>query len=216
MSTVFGIDLPNGMEKACDIETSIYDFKGKILRKKWFGVWTEAEGDALKNIARMLDRGNDVSAFRCYDVEEFDRLLDGKATEEDFDSFLQPDWWWEFRDTLAWWEDVAGHLLENNRYDCSPDPLFAQQRAELFRLLNDVYCAYVPHIREQLKYDDRDVTMLGGTYEEHAARWYSASLELLKRYGLYTRYVRAFAQELFPSTLSGYGDVNLAPLLERA
>jgi hypothetical protein len=133
-------------------------------------------------------------------VEGLDRIADGVATEDDSSAVCDGAWFDDVLASLDWWRDAAEALLTNDEeYYESPNPAFSQQREEILRLLGDVLMAYVPAQREQVIYADET----GGP----------ASLELLKRYRLFTPYVCAFAQELFPGT--SYAPINLARLIPR-
>ena len=152
----------------------------------------------LTEIASLLD--NQPDAETGFEVDGLDRIADGAPTAEDEgDVICEIDWFGGFLDSVNWWRSAAESLLMSNKCMSSPDPDFAEQGEEIFRLLGDVLMAYVPAQREWIYADDQER---------------GASMELLKRYRLFTRYVCAFARELFPGT--SYDPINLAPLLDRA
>jgi hypothetical protein len=175
------------------------EIQSAIRRKAYFGVGLGEERNALNEIAWLLD--NRPSAQTDFEVEELDRIADGAATEEDRgDVICEVQWFEGFLDSVDWWSTAVGSLLrKHHKFGSSPDPASAEQGEEIFRLLGDVLMAYVPAKREWIYADELDR---------------EASMELLKRYRLFTRYVCAFAQKLFPGT--PHTPINLAPLLERA
>jgi hypothetical protein len=176
------------------------EIQQKIRRKAYFGIPMSYSYDALSAIAWLLDhRPYDQLSF---EVEELDRIADGVATEDDLSEIsCDEEWFDDILKSVDWWRHAAEALLSNDRkYYDSPNPAFAQQREEILRLLSDVLLAYVPAQQEQLIYAGD----LGGP----------ASLELLKRYRLFGRYVCAFAQKLFPGT--SHTPIDLSPFLERA
>jgi hypothetical protein len=183
----------------CQHDPEFREIQSAIRRKAYFGVGLSEELNALNEISRLLD--NRPNAQTGFEVETLDRIADGVPTADDEgDVICDVEWFGGFLNSVNWWSSAAESLLRKHyRHGTSPDPAFAEQGEEIFRLLGDVLMAYVPAQREWVYADDLDR---------------EASMELLKRYRLFTRYVCAFAQELFPGT--SYAPINLAHLLERA
>jgi hypothetical protein len=114
-----------------------------------------------------------------------------------FESLVENHCWFDdFLPSLNWWRMLAsaaleGHNPESGEDQFGPHPTFWHHRETLSRLLRDVMLAYVPAEQELSAYskDWRDKR--------------AATIELLKRYRLYTRYVESFAMEVWPEMNQG-------------
>lgn len=91
---------------------------------------------------------------------------------------------------LNWWKGIAIVLLDGARLQDDE-----KKRSEILSLFADVLAAYIPALKSGYSFDC--------DYENNGPR-----LEVLRRYHLFTRYVCAFAQEVWP-------DVNLERLLQQ-
>jgi hypothetical protein len=116
-----------------------------------------------------------------------DQLLDGKleVTGELYDHQVMCSWDWidDFMPTLNWWI-----VLSDIAFEGGNPPATAHHRKALSGLLVDVFMAYEPAHQEANSY---------------AEKWPdgTATLELVKKYRTYTRYVTAFALEVWPDLI---------------
>jgi len=123
-------------------------------------------------------------------AEDLDCLISDTLTDDGLYRLTSEKYVWlgELLPSLQWWMDLSESALSSRdpAYDTKPDPAFAHHRKALSDLLADVFSAYVPAMQE------------GPSYAEDWSWRHTASLELAKRYHLYTRHVSAFAVEAWP------------------
>lgn len=164
--------------------------------RAFFGVEPNGPDDTLAIIAFLIDLKYDFDF--CLDVNQLDEFADGEISDDLRYGLGERGWWFDdFLAILNWWRSVSEVLLGSTEAgdDLRPEPAFSHHRQALVKLMGDVMEAFVPAIQE------------GHTYSGDWMNVFTASQELVKRYRLYTRYVCAFAQELFP-------DVNMERLLK--
>ena len=128
---------------------------------------------------------------------DLDKLSAGIPTEDElYEWGIAENWEWfdGFLEVLNWWRTIAAVALEghNEGYEFGPNPAFAHHREELSRILMEVMVAYVPAEHETSPYteDWKDFGCLTDTRK--------STIELLKRYRVYTRYVESFVIEVWP------------------
>lgn len=124
--------------------------------------------------------------------EEIDQIIGGTMPDHDVIIVHRHEWFDDFLPALNWFRmlsDLAleGHNPKEFEFTDGPNPMFAGQRRELSRLLTEVLVAFGPAHQESSAY---------------SADWLlnrNATIEMLKRYRLYTRYVEQFTLEVFPT-----------------
>ena len=174
-----------------------------IDRVIFFGVdYRNYDGDPLASIAWLLKRAPIGFHLSAKDLEQIAHT-DDTDDLHDLDGgrdivatmSLQFEWLDGFLPNLNMWISISDSILGSTD-QAKPDPKFDEQRTELNRLLTAVLSAYPLAVMEGPLYSE----------EEYPIR---ASHELLKRYWAYTRYVCAFAQQVWP-------DVKMDKLLQQA
>lgn len=123
--------------------------------------------------------------------EDLDALLDLDIDRVSFFSEVAPEpyeWFDEFLPSLNWWRSLGDLALETSidEGDFGPDLSLQEQREGLLRLLTEVLLAFVPAQQETSAYSE--AWGCGGP----------ATLDLLKRYRLYTRAVEQLVAQVWP------------------
>lgn len=122
--------------------------------------------------------------------EELNQLLAGHMTTELWSLVFAERHVWigDFLQSLNWWIKLSHAALEirNTDGDDRPNPDFFDRRVTFSHLLEHVMAAFVPAMRDTSTYaedwDDRE----------------AATVDLLKRYRLYTKAVETFVLEVWP------------------
>jgi len=114
-----------------------------------------------------------------FSAAQLDSIVsDGYNEEEIREKFIEDRWLSDLLPALNWWIDVASIL--------STFQEIRNERGETLPLLNEALSSYTAALAE------------GAIYGAGPGRSYPASMELLKRYRLYTRSVCALAQQICP------------------
>jgi hypothetical protein len=152
--------------------------------------------DASSEIGSWLDHKPE---FRVR-VDELEAIAHGAKAQEVSEVMDFSFWFDDFMPSLNWWREVSDSLLHSKDVDLTlpPEPSFAAHRQTLSKLLNDTLSAFSPAWQVGCYVSD-----------DWLENGRATLLELLKRYRLFTRYVCALAQEIWP-------DVNLERLLEQS
>lgn len=144
-------------------------------------------------ITELADCGN-YRPTLCLPVDLLDEIIEGKADTKSLeDDFLSGCYLHEILPSLDWWMDIS-NTISHGRFDRSTNvqTVFDKHKDRLIELLNDALCQYTSALAESNNFRDRD--------SDEAP----ASIELLKRYRLYTRAVCAFAKEVWPEVEFGW------------
>jgi hypothetical protein len=124
-------------------------------------------------------------------INELDEIVEGKDTEDLEHSIADGIYLKNVLPAIDWWTDVAldvagGNGMEDEYYT----PAYDAQKNGLLALLNDALSSYTAALTETALHRDSERIPAG--------------MELLKRYRLFTRYVCAFAQEVWPNVDMGW------------
>jgi hypothetical protein len=150
-----------------------------------------------EGIQRLADCAADAP-HRYFTVAELELIVKGEDTKDLESSLADGIYMQGILPAIEWWIQVADCLLCGTGIKSKfADEEFEEQRTKLLSLLNDVLSSYSAALAE------------GTWYSLHNADRVPAGVELLKRYRLYTRYVCAFAREIWPN-------LNLEWLLKQA
>ena len=102
------------------------------------------------------------------------------------------DWLPQFLSSFEWWKNLADQaLMSFDSGAIAVDPQFAEQRPKLRNLQNEALTAYMAALDQTMPYDSE--------LEESAEETVTAVLEMLHRYWTFVRFVKKFAQSIWPS-----------------
>jgi hypothetical protein len=126
----------------------------------------------------------------AFSLEDVDQLVDNPEKNPDLEG-------WRFGactqfvlPAIDWWTDVL-KAMSNGGYDeenIGYQPALERQKPKLLELLNDALCCYASAVAE-----DGHFCADSDTFEKKPA-----TVELLRRYRIYTRAVCAVAKEAWP------------------
>jgi hypothetical protein len=128
----------------------------------------------------------------CFTVDELDAIVEGKDTEKLESSCADGIYLQDMLPAINWWLDVAQDIAGGNgmKHDFWM-PAHEDQKHNLLALLNDLLSSYAAAFAEA-----------GLSFS--ASPRIPAGMEMLKRYRLFTRYVCAFAKEVWPEVELGW------------
>jgi hypothetical protein len=136
----------------------------------------------------------------CFTLDELDAIVEGNNTEDLESSCGDGFYLHSILSAINWWTNVAQDIAGGNGMEAKfVVPEYEGQKRTVIALLNDVLSSYAAAFAESPYYCSDDVS----------SGRVPAGMELMKRYRLFTRYVCAFAKEVWP-------DVNLEWLLKQA
>lgn len=139
---------------------------------------------APEGIRQLAEFAEDLKHFG-FSVAELDEIADEKNTEAHLKSVADGVYLCSLLPSIDWWVGISTCLsFGRSAAGIYGDPAFKKQRDRLLPLLNDTLTSYAPALAVTQRYSDSD----GG----------AASLELLKRYRLFTRAVCEFARDVWP------------------
>ena len=139
-------------------------------------------------IKELADCGKSRPTFHL-PLDVLDKIVEGKAnTKELEEEFSYGYYMHEILPSLVWWINVS-QALSLRRFDGPShiQPVFDKHKDKLIKVLNDALSQYALALAETNEYR--------GVHPEGAP----ASIELIKRYRLYTRAVCAVAQKVWPA-----------------
>jgi hypothetical protein len=125
-------------------------------------------------------------------IDELDAIVEGKNTEDLESSIADGLYLQNVLPAINWWLDVAqdmsgGNGMKHTLWSTAHE----NQKRNLIALLNDVLSSYAAAFAEA-----------GLSFS--ASPRIPAGMEMLKRYRLFTRYVCAFAKEVWPEVELGW------------
>ncbi len=128
----------------------------------------------------------------CFTVDELDAIVEGRQAEYFEADYADGNYLDCILPAIDWWMYVAsvvagGNGMEHNRWTTA----YEDKKRNLIALLNDVLSCYAAAFAESglsLSASDR----------------IPAGMEMLKRYRLFTRYVCAFAKEVWSNVDLGW------------
>jgi hypothetical protein len=127
-----------------------------------------------------------------FTVDELDAIVEGKDTEDLESSCADGCYLGAVLPAIDWWLDVAQDIASGNgmkQDHCTP--AYEEQKHNLLALLNEVLSSYAAAFAEAgLSFTD--------------SLRIPAGMEMLRRYRLFTRYVCAFAKEVWPEVELGW------------
>jgi hypothetical protein len=139
---------------------------------------------APEGIKRLVDYAGDLNVFG-FSVAELDEIADGKNTEVHLESVGDGVYLFSLLPSIDWWAGISTCLsLGRSTAGIYGDPACEEHRKRILPLLNDVLTSYAPALAVTQLYSDS----YGG----------AASMELLKRYRIFTRAVCDFAHDVWP------------------
>jgi hypothetical protein len=145
-----------------------------------------------QGLQQLAECGEDLPHIR-FTLDELDVIVEGKQTESLEPLFEDGTYLRQVLPALDWWIWVADSLnLGRSMNGAFAEAEFEEQRAKLLFLLDDVLSSYTAALAE------------GPIYSGCRSSSYSAGLELLKRYRQFTRYVCAYAREMWPGVELGW------------
>jgi hypothetical protein len=130
-----------------------------------------------------------------FPVDHLDELVAGESNTESLEAgFVDGRYFDQILPSLEWWIDIMRALSwgGNDPNDIDIQPAFEKQKANLLKLLKRVLSGYAEALAEDSYFSGSD------------SRRAPASIELVKRYRLFTRAVCAVAQDLWPQADLGW------------
>ena len=145
-----------------------------------------------QGLKRLAECGEDLPHI-CFTLDELDIIVEGEHTENLEPLFEDGTYLRQVLPALDWWIWVTDSLNQGRSMNGAfAEAEFEEQRAKLLFLLDDVLSSYTAALAE------------GPIYSACHTNGHSAGLELMKRYRIYTRYVCAFAQDVWPAVDLGW------------
>jgi hypothetical protein len=144
----------------------------------------------LKTLAELSE---DTPIF-CFSASGLDEMLLEDENIEGLENDISDGLYFgNILPAIQWWIDVS-KALTIGRGDALDlyKPEFKEHRANLITLVNDALSAYAAALAEAAEFSDKSSCRA------------PASIELLKRYRLFTWYVRSFAREVWPGVDLGW------------
>jgi hypothetical protein len=139
---------------------------------------------APEGIRRLVDYSEDLHGFG-FSVAELDEIVDGKNTAAHLESVGDGVYLFSLLPSIDWWAGISTCLsLGRSTAGNYGDPAFEEHRKRILPLLNDLLTSYAPALAATMCYS--------GSYGG------AVSLELLKRYRIFTRAVCDFARDVWP------------------
>jgi hypothetical protein len=144
-----------------------------------------------EGLQRLAATGKPSSNI-MFTIGELDAIVEGKGTEDLESSVADGIYLQGMLPAIKWWLDVAQDMAGGNgmKHDFWT-PAYGDQKRNLIALLNDVLSSYAAAFAE------------AGLSFPGSPR-IPAGMEMLKRYRLFTRYVCAFAKEVWPEVELGW------------
>jgi hypothetical protein len=130
-----------------------------------------------------------------FPVDHLDELVAGESNTESLEAgFVDGRYFDQILPSLEWWIDIMRALSwgGNDPNDVDVQPGFEKQKANLLKLLKRVLSGYAEALAEDSYFSGSD------------SRRAPASIELVKRYRLFTRAICAVAQDLWPQADLGW------------
>jgi hypothetical protein len=130
-----------------------------------------------------------------FPADYLDELVAGELNTEGLEAdFIDGCYFDQILPSLDWWIDIMKALScgGDDPNDIDFQPVFEKKKANLLKLLKRVLSAYAEALAED--------SYFSGSNSKRAP----ASIELIKRYRLFTRAVCALAQELWPQADFGW------------
>lgn len=128
-------------------------------------------------------------------VDELDAIVDGTAATPEQAGYADGTYMGRFLEHLEWWKDASEALLCGRGMESDYGNSYPEQKAKLRALIGDILDAYKDALAQTVFFQLDDANP-------------AAHYVLLRRYRLFTRYVCAFAQEVWP-------EANLKRLLQQ-
>jgi hypothetical protein len=142
-----------------------------------------AAPEGIVRLAACLER---LPSRTSFTVAELDAILEGDTSIERFGSLPDGSYLQNMLPRINWWVSVSRALtFGNTQGGIFCDPTQADKRDVLLSLLPPVFDGYVAALRNTQHYTEDDD--------------YCVHLEFLKRYRILTKFICAWAEELWPN-----------------
>jgi hypothetical protein len=150
-------------------------------------------------IAKLLEYSNNPPSL-CFSVDTLDGIVAGKSDTKSVEEGFKNDYYLDGRGfkgaqylveilpSLGWWVKVTMALSYSGYAQDLLDfePVFEREKTKLLELLSDVLSSFAAALAENT------------SFSNSSSKLAPASIELLKRYRLYTRAVCDVAEEAWP------------------